>query len=77
MHPPHNGTPTGLRRRQRDRTSDIATSITPASDGAQAPVTADALPRCVKCGEAVVRSSDEYCHPCFAAEIRSFSPEPE
>ena len=52
-------------------------SKTPATADAQAPVAADSLPRCVKCGNAVVGSSDEYCHPCFLAEIRSLSPEPE
>lgn len=65
-------TPTG-----EDASQDPVASNTPATDDAQAPVAADSLPRCVKCGNAVVGSSDEYCHPCFLAEIRSLSPEPE
>ena len=40
-------------------------------------VPSPAPPPPVESGDAVVGSSDEYCHPCFLAEIQSLSPEPE
>ena len=56
---------------------DTVKPISPVTDDTQAPEAADSPRRCVKCGDAVVGSSDEYCHPCFLAEIQSLSPEPE
>jgi hypothetical protein len=49
---------------------DQVVSNAPASDDAQA-AAADALPRCIKCGVAVVGSSDAICDPCLLAELRS------
>jgi len=56
---------------------DMVKPISPVTHDNQAQEAAESPRRCVKCGDAVVGSSDEYCHPCFLAEIQSLSPEPE
>jgi Bifunctional DNA primase/polymerase, N-terminal/Primase C terminal 1 (PriCT-1)/Protein of unknown function (DUF3987) len=50
---------------------------TPVPRNNQAQQAAEPSHRCVKCGDAVVGLCDEYCHPCFVAEIQSLSPEQE
>ena len=59
-----------------DSATKTETSHTPG-DNAEVPAASNTLPRCVKCGEAVVGSIDEYCDPCFQAVIQSLSPEHE
>jgi hypothetical protein len=46
-------------------------------ENAEVSAAADAQFRCLRCREAVVGASDEFCDPCFLAELQSVAPEHE